>query len=98
MEDLLDGLLGRPGALIRAIVIERVVDIRDRHDPAAQRDLLPRERAGVARAVPTLVMRQRNLLRRTQEMRLAAGQNPSPDDRVALHRLELVRCQPARLE
>jgi len=80
------------------MVGERVEHVRDGHDPAGEGDVRLPQRAGIARAVPALVVGQRDLLGEPQERGAAAGEDLGADRRVRLDRLELVRGQPAGLE
>src|SRR5690606_32806303 len=52
------GLFQRPGGLVRPCGQQRVQDIRDRHDPGLDRNLIALETIGVAATVVALVVAQ----------------------------------------
>src|ERR1039458_1983734 len=98
VEDLSDRLLYRPRRLVRAGVRESIEHVRRGHDPSRERDLLASKAAGVASAVPALVVGQRDALGHDKQRATAAGQDLGADRRVRLHLLELPVTELARLE
>ena len=93
---LVHRLADRPGRAVDAAPHDRVVRVRDRDDPGAQRDLLPRDPVRVATTIPPLVVVADGRPRRCEV--------PEPGDDagalhgVGTHHLPLVRGEGAGLE
>jgi hypothetical protein len=98
VEDLSDRLLHRPRRLVRTGVRESIEHVRRGHDPSREQDLLASKAAGVASAVPALVVGQRDALSHDKQRATAAGKDLGSDRRVRLHLLELPVAELARLE
>ena len=96
--DLPGGVVDRPLLLVRPLVDEDVEHVGDVHQPADQRDVLPRQARGVALAVPALVVGARDVLRGLEQRRAALGEDPRADRGVRLDDLELLVGEPVGLE
>src|SRR5207244_508664 len=81
--DLSDRVRDGPRRFVGALLRQGVEYVGHRDDPPRERDVGPAH-AGVALAVPPLVVRKRDLLRQAQQRKLAAGQDPRADDGVRL--------------
>ena len=92
------GLVGLEGGPVDAVGGERVEDVRDRRDPALERDLVAPEAGRVAGSVDPLVVRERHQRREVEQLDLGAGEDPVAHLRVPLHHRALVVGQPAGLE
>src|SRR5690348_16753388 len=86
--DLRDRVLHAPRVLVGTLLRQGVEHVRDRYDPAGKRDGVVRQ-AGVAAAVPALVMAEGDLLGDPQDREAAARENARADRRVRLDELEL---------
>ena len=95
--DLRDRLVHRPRRLVGPLLRQGVEDVGDRHDAPRQRDVGAAD-AGVAAAVPALVVGERDFLGQPQQRELAARQDARADRRVRLDDLELLRRELADLE
>src|SRR5258707_15110741 len=81
--------LGAPGLFVGPLGGQRVVDVRDGHDPRGERDVLALLLVRVAGAVPPLVVLPSHRTADREELRVA--EHRFAVDAVLLHRLELIR-------
>ena len=97
------GLRMRQGIPVDAPARQRIVHVRDRHDPRRQRNLFPLELFGISRAIPPLVVRHRDVPRHLQKPDVGKPlprrvQRLRADRHVRPHDLGLVVGQLARLQ
>ena len=93
---------GGVGVLIGPLADERVVSVGQGHRLGRDGDVVPPQAVGIALAVPPLVVPAAHLQGVLHHAvvpvgRRQFGDEPRPDEGVALHHLELLRRQPARL-
>ena len=70
LEDDLYGLFVRDASLVHPVVGEGVVHIRNRHQSRADGNLIAAKTVGVAGPVPFFLMRERQLLRRSEKFNI----------------------------
>ncbi len=100
--DRFSDVMGK-GVFVHAFRGERVVDVRQGHDPPAQRNLVPHEPLRISAAVVPLVVRERDIVGHAEEFRVGLiagrrGQRVRTDADVRLHDLEFLVGERAPLE
>jgi hypothetical protein len=72
--------------LVDSMADQRVIDVRDRHQPRRDRDRVARQALGITRAVPFLLMRESDFLGDPQEIDIGAERSLGMFDRVPAQR------------
>ena len=96
-EELLDGLIDRPGGFVRPFVREGVKDVAHGDDAALDRDCVATQPVRISPSVPTLVVGFRYNPRHAQNFRIGITYEACPDPRMFSDYLEFFGCQLARL-
>jgi hypothetical protein len=87
-----------PGSLVHATADQRVEGVRDRGDPAGQRNLLAAQALEVPGAIPALVVRFCHVRGELEQRLHGARQDRVPERDVLLDHVELGRGDRARFE